>query len=357
MKIIYYMPMFLKSQAKTQSNKKLVDFCEIFKIVSPNACIIDRTNSFNTPFDIKVLNEIPSRPSTIEYTYDDICINRAKSILKENKNIVVFYSGGLDSTVVLLSFIQAIKSGTGNYNQITVSATPYSIIENPIFWEKYIVPNFNLVSANRTLEQVNDPSTITDRYVMGENADQMFGSDIILNNFDLFNQEISELNISKFVSAKNVNADSHSYIVDSLITVGKNCPTDLNNMADLIWWLNFSSKWQSVSLRTLCFTNFLDNLQYEEQLKMFDTFFNTPEFQILSLYGNIKKWGDTPSPYNYKLQARLFIEKYCDIGNYTKIKAKIPSLYRVLTATGYKYAALGTKNGKIYQIDNIKIND
>src|ERR1035437_5358562 len=113
MKIIYYMPLFLKLQAEKLNNKKLDDFCELFKIVSPNASIIDRSNAFDTPFDIHILYGIPERPVSVNLNYDEVCIARAEEILKENKNIVIFYSGGLDSTVVVLSFWLAIQNGIG----------------------------------------------------------------------------------------------------------------------------------------------------------------------------------------------------------------------------------------------------
>jgi hypothetical protein len=128
-------------------------------------------------------------------------------------------------------------------------------------------------------------------------------------------------------------------------------------MADLMWWLNFSCKWQSVALRTLCFTNFLDVISDINELKIFDTFFNTQDFQILSLYGNMPKWGADPSRYNHKLASRLFIEKYIDLGNYTTTKIKVPSLYRILATGTYKYNALGIENNKIYRIQNIEIHN
>jgi len=357
MKIIYYMPLFLKEQAQRESNKKLLDFCELFKIVSPNASLIDRSNALETPFETKILYGIPPKPEgPINLLYDEVCINRAKEILKESKDIVIFYSGGLDSTVVVLSFWIAIQNGIGNYNQITIAASQHSIIENPKFWNKIILPYFKLTSANTALDNINNPNTTVDRYVMGENADQLFGGGLLHHVMDFFDEEINEDNIEKMFIISKVNETAKPYLHRVLRNLVENATVPLNTMADLRWWLNFSCKWQSVALRTLCFTNFLDVITHDSELKIFDTFFNTPDFQILSLFGNMPKWGSPPSRYNHKLASRLFIEKYIDLGNYTTTKIKVPSLYRILVTGTYKYNALGIEDNRIYRIQNIEIN-
>jgi hypothetical protein len=196
---------------------------------------------------------------------------------------------------------------------------------------------------------------MADRYVMGENADQLFGGGLLHNVFDIFNKEINEDNVENFLSNNNVLETSKPYLHRVMKNLVDNATVKLETMSDLMWWINFSCKWQSVALRTLCFTNFLDIISDESELKIFDTFFNTVEFQTLSLYGNMPKWGDTPSIYNHKLASRLFIKKYIDLGNYTTMKIKVPSLYRVLATGSYKYNALGIENGKIYKIQNIEM--
>lgn len=358
MKIIYYMPIFLKEQSERESNKKLADFCELFKVVSSNASLIDRSNALETPFETKILYEIPQKPIiSNNLHYNDVCVDRAKEILEKNNDIVIFYSGGLDSTVVVLSFWLAIQNGIGKYDQITIAASHHSIIENPEFWQKFILPYFKLESANTTLNNVGNINQSQTRYVMGENADQLFAGGLTHNVFDIFSNEINSDNIEHFISENNVTESSKPYLHRVFQNLVKNAEVKLETMGDLLWWINFSAKWQSVALRTLCFTNFLDIVSHEKELERFDTFFNTKEFQILSLYENLPKWGDVPSPYNHKLASRLFIEKYTGMIDYTSNKIKVPSLYRVLSTGSYRYNALGVEDGKLYQIPHIEIKE
>ncbi len=351
------MPVFLQQQARLSGNRKLRSFCELFKIVSPNACLIDRTNTaLETPFDFEIIDKIPERPTTtINYTYYDLCIERAADILKENKKTTIFYSGGLDSTVVLLSFFTAIKNGAGSFDQVTVAASVFSIIENPEVWTNYILPNFKVISVNDALSVLGSPASIEGRYVMGENADQLFGSDVILTNLDLFNEKISTYNIEKFLAQRNVLPEYFTHLKQILFNLKMSASVELESMADLIWWMNFTCKWQSVSLRTLCFTDFLNSENSIDSLKRFSSFFNTPKFQILSLYGNFKKWGSPPSHYNYKLESRNFLKTYKECQHYSENKIKVPSLYRILASESYRYNALGIHDGRIFKVDQIEI--
>lgn len=359
MKTIYYMPVFLKEQAIKTQEEKLLKFCEIFKVVSPNTCLIDRIGGvLDAPFDFEALDPIPA--FTGKYTgkdYNNLCIERAQDILKENKNITIFYSGGLDSTVVLLSFYLAIKDGIGSFDQITVSTTPFAIIENPEVWTKVLLPHFKLISVNDGIKIMGDKERPYERFVMGENADQLFGSDIVLANMNLFDFKINSDSINNFLKMKNVSPSLMDYLHDVFSKLNEKCPTELNTMADLIWWLNFSCKWQSVSLRALCFSDFLNTSTYRKDLQRFETFFNTQKFQELSLYGELPKWGKNPSHYNYKLASRIFLKQFRFLEDYANTKIKVPSLYRVLTTESYRYNVIALDGDKLVSTDTIKLKD
>lgn len=358
MEIIHFTPSLLRLHAEETNNRKLSNFCELFKIGGPDTCVIDRLNGvLETPFKIKSLYEIPRKENYIDISYDDACIQRAIEILKRYNNIVVFYSGGLDSTAVMLSFHTAIINGNGSFEQITVAATPHSIIENPEFWVKFILPNYKLISANNEMDNMGDPSKIADRYVLGENADQLFGSDILNSNFHLFNKSVSEDNIINFLDSRRISEYAKPQMLKVFLGLQNSCPIPLEKMSDLISWWNFSCKWQPVALRLLCYTNFLNVITEEAELERFETFFNTPVFQGLSLFGNLEKWGNPPAQCNYKMASRRFIKRYSGLDDYANNKIKVPSLYRVWVSTNRKYSALGIEDGKIYKLDNISIEE
>lgn len=351
MKIIYYMPLFLTKKAETTQDPDLLDFCELFKIVNTNASIIDRTNTISTPFHYENLYPLLD-VKNIDYSFSDACIKRACDILDTGKKIHILYSGGLDSTCVVLAMYLACKSGKYSFDQVVIGSTPSSYTENPVMWREYILPNFPLESSFQTLNNI----TIADRYVQGENADQIFGSDRVLLNPELLTTSFSKDELNRFIDSQIVRKTALDKLTEELYSLAALSPLDIKTMADFMWWLNFTCKWQSVSLRTLSFTSlFADgNGIHKDDLKSFETFFNTEEFQQLAMSTTMPKWGDDPGKYNYKEAARQFIRSYApNLTDYSNQKLKFGSLYGLITKKQYEVNAFGIDDAGMISAVNI----
>lgn len=341
MKIIYYMPLHLQRAAAQLQTPELLDFCELFKVVNVNACMIDRTGVIPTPLPVQnlyPLTDVASVSEDLIQDFGETCIARATAILQENKPVYLMYSGGLDSTSMLLAFHIAIgRNGASRY-QVNVAATPESQTEFPDFWNQVVRPNYNLISAHEMLSNVD---LKRGRYVQGENADQMFGSDRVLNEPWLLTTPYSRASLTVFVSTKVKRPTAQVKIINWFEELGTKCPMPLVTMADFLWWLNFTVKWQSVALRTVSFTNVLQSPVALSDLKAFETFFNTVEFQQLSMSTKLRKWGTPPSLSNYKQSARDFIGANFDAPDYVANKQKVGSLYHVIRHHHYEAPAFG----------------
>jgi hypothetical protein len=356
-KTIFYMPVFLKEQALNSGDALLLEFSEFFKLVAPNTCVIDRTSNdaLNTPFKIKALSALPKRGDFDDVPFGELCMRRAREIADEGKPIKIFYSGGLDSTVVVLSFLKMIESKAIDESQLEIFTSPYAIAENPKMWELILKSGIKLSSVNDGLQLMGatDDVSLNNRFVMGENADQLFGSDIILTDFSMFEKQLSEDTLAEYCKARGVDRYFDATLA-RLSALAKASPVELKTMADFIWWMNISIKWQSVALRALCFSNFLQSVKMESDLKRFETFFNTQHFQHQSLFGTMNKWGDSPSHTTYKYDARVFISTEPALRDYSEKKIKVPSLYRVLSANSYSYNVLKVRNdGHIYSSERV----
>lgn len=351
MKFIYYMPLFLTKKAMTTRDPELMDYCEFFKIVNTNAAILDRTFTLSKPFDYEILFPLPTVKS-IDYSFSDACLKRAEEILDEGKKVHIFYSGGLDSTCVTLAMYHACNSGKYSFDQVVIGSTPASVAENPVMWHKYILPNFPLESSFKTLQNIST----SERYVQGENADQLFGSDRVFKTPTLMTTEFSKDNLSAFINEKVLRLSAREKITEELFTLASLSPLPIKMMSDFMWWLNFSCKWQSVALRTLSFTSLFANggSIHKDQLKSFETFFNTEDFQQLSMNPSMPKWSDEPSKYNYKQAARIFIREYApELTEYSNQKLKIGSLSGLLTKKQYEVHAFGIDDQGVIKAANI----
>src|SRR5438128_1007333 len=85
------------------------NFREFFKIFPPGSVFMDRTGTIKIPFRTKTFCPVPTlRP--ISKSFDEICNERACELLERAEKLdvllYVFWSGGIDSTLVLVSLLK-----------------------------------------------------------------------------------------------------------------------------------------------------------------------------------------------------------------------------------------------------------
>lgn len=343
--LAYYMPIYLKQKAELANNKPLIEFCELFNVVNNNACVIDRTGTLTTPFETHSLYPVPAQKQHV-LDFGSTCIQRAQEILDEGKPVYFMYSGGLDSTSMLVAFHEVLKQ-TGDYSQLIVATSPDAQPENPQAWSEIVRPFYKLMQARDMLAQVQLDDC---RYVQGENADQLFGSDRVFTDTALLYQKYTPDNLLAFLSGRVTSPTALARFHSEFSELATKCPLPVVFMRDFLWWVNFTCKWQSVALRTLSFSNvFADGRRVPfKQIKQFETFFNTIPFQELAISGTLDRWGQNPTAYTYKQAARDFILKYTGWSDYVATKMKVGSLYNVIRQRTYVADAVGYENDELF---------
>lgn len=343
--LAYYMPVYLRELAKARGDETLLDFCQLFSVVNNNACVIDRTGTLSTPFATHSLYPVPDQTDNVK-DFGTLCIERAEEILAENKPVYFMYSGGLDSTCMLVAFHEVLRR-KGDYSQLIVATSAEAVAENPMAWNQVVRPHYKIIQARDMLAEValNDC-----RYVQGENADQLFGSDRVFTDTHLLHQEFTRDNLNAFLADRINRESALERLQEEFWQLAQKCPLPLKHTREFLWWMNFTCKWQSVSLRTLCFSNVFEDgsrLPFE-QVRQFETFYNTQAFQELAISGKLDRWGENPSAYTYKQAARVFISQYHDWSEYVNTKMKIGSLYNVIRQRKYVADAIGYEDGMLF---------
>lgn len=346
--LVYYMPVYLRQNALETDDAALLDFCELFNIVNTNACVIDRTGSLTSPLNLHSLYPVPEQVSTVK-DFGTLCIERAAEILDEGMPVYFMYSGGLDSTAMLIAFDHVLNQRGKGFEQLVICTSPDAQSENPAAWHDIVLPNYKLLN---TRDMMSDVKLENYRYVQGENADQLFGSDRVFTDAVLLHQPYSSANLRAFLSGHI--SDSRSQALDRLhaefLVLASKCPLPIRYMRDFLWWMNFTCKWQSVALRTLSFTNVFEKGAKVPlgHIKRFDTFFNTVPFQQLAISGKLDRWGEEPTAYTYKKAARDFILEKTGWSDYVRTKIKVGSLYNVIRQRKYVANAVGFEDGNLF---------
>ncbi len=343
MSLVYFTPNLIEANLKAGPPSWRA-FHSLMNLFGGNAATMDRTGTLFTPFEVKIVDPIPfdlKLPSST--TFSTLCIDRAKELLKAHRHIQLMYSGGLDSTCVLLAFRAAMKElGYEDWavvRQLTILTTPEAQRENPVLWDT-IIGKLNV--KNATIALSNGRESIL--RIQGEHADQLFGSDRVMSNQWLIDAEFSQANVERFVMTVTADAFEIESITSQFLALASKSPRPIDTMRDFLWWVNFTSKWQSVTFRTLAFSDELVNREMSMDFvrKYHTTFFNTPSFQALAMSGTLKQWGEEVSPRSYKQAARDFIlEQMPSMEYYCQNKVKVGSLYNVIRQTSIKTPFIG----------------
>jgi len=342
MNLLHYDPVtFYKDAIATGAiNDPNIDaFFSIYKLIyfQIGISLIDRSDQITFP--IKTIltpeNRLPAYVDS-NLTYKDCCLKKAQEIVDihnaTGKAIHLMYSGGIDSSAMLASFIGLLGVQEAA-KKIKIILSHESIIENPEFWSEFIRPNFTLVNS---LTYHPDANSIT---VLAELNDQLFGSDIVKSIYayggnKAVNNSATFGNLYDFLDKQTEMSDNSKEIwTNVLLSNLKTCPSSDKTLWDVFWWYNFVFKWTNVKYRYIMYT---DVLYSPEIIKNnIINFFDSYEFQLWSM--NNKELKHLGTIESYKHTAKQMFADITGLTDYIK-KVKKGSLENLLTFKKHQQA-------------------
>jgi len=307
-------------------------FRQVFHLFNENVVLIDRTNTIQVPVKVKIHSPIPEFRK-IDKTYEQICDERALNLLQrseiKNLPIYTFYSGGIDSTLVLVSLLK--NATLKQKERIHVLMSQDSIGENPNFYRDYLRGKVHLEAAPIY------PYLLSKRaiFVGGEYNDQIFGSALFKEFMDFHGEaaigtKYSRQKMSKMFENKWHEPKVISWYMDLFEELFAVAPCPVSTHADFLWWINFTLKWQSVYFRMLTYaSDFVSpNIDHDFIDNYFFHFYGTDDFQLWSMNNPDKKILKTWE--SYKWEAKEVIYKFNKDDHYRKYKTKNGSLAWVI---------------------------
>lgn len=282
---------------------------------------VDRNGDIKFP--VRMASRFPlPKICAFAKSYEDVCNERAVELLQRAERLdtllYVFWSGGVDSTCVLISLLKNAKST----DRIVVLMSEDSITEYPLFYRDHIRTKLRRDSS------ILFPSLLGSKYILvsGEHNDQLFGSDVMANairdfGFDALVDAYSREFLTAFLKERQ-SEEVVPFYVSLFERLRDRAPIKLRTNYDLLWWANFNLKWQTIYARTLNYTN--QKLSEEYLRDYYAPFFCTEDFQLWSmnnLEGRIDRdWR------SYKLPAKKLILEYTKDADYYENKRKRGSL-------------------------------
>tara|TARA_Y100000114_G_scaffold140532_1_gene145470 strand:+ start:7206 stop:8936 length:1731 start_codon:yes stop_codon:yes gene_type:complete len=344
-KLVLARPDFLRFGSKEYSKTALDEMgTAIHCLWTPN----DRTNTLTNNLKLEG-SPIPDTTG-FSKSFAEVADEKGVDLWNEDKELKVYWSGGIDSTVALISLLKSKPSDW--HDKLKVVYTDNSIEEYSLFWNNYIKDKIR--SEKVVLPQIApDKARVKDidRYSMdkpffspvlkhiadnlntgltitGECGDQLFGSSGFISNPSILNMSVDQFLEKRF--------PNH---IDDIKLFNSKSPYRILSITDLFWWWNFNLKWEEVSHRSLALvknSNDLNNVRH---------FFRTDDFQRWSILNPDEKIKDTLR--SYKFTAKKYIYDYTSDEDYRDNKLKIGSLKVRWGST----LAIDNKNNIIYAGD------
>lgn len=292
--------------------------CEFFSCV-----LIDRTDTLDFGIRYRILDPMREISPDCEQTFADICWQRAAQIADRAAGhiITVLWSGGIDSTVALLALLHTLEARSA-LDRLQVLLSKESIAEFPRFFQEVIQVRLAYQILNGTIYDAIDPKHIN---ITGEHGDQLFGSDKLKYAVQTGQAWRPYEDILFYTISRKLGSTRHTdalmaYLEPQVLAA----PVMIRTYYDYLWWMNFSLKWQNVSLRLLYG---LEKQRYQLGENLVH-FFQDPAFQSWSLANPVQKIGrEWPS---YKYVAKDFINDLFPDEAYRLTKEKEQSLKEVI---------------------------
>lgn len=291
--------------------------------------LIDRTGMLDHGFRYDVFDQIPVHNDRVK-PFEDLCDRRAHNIVQEarrrNLQINLLWSGGIDSTTACIALMRATK---GQSDRLRVFLSKESRKEYPLFFKEHLSDKIKVTWIDHVGEAYKNDGLV----VTGELGDQLFGSakalevpvrSLLRPMAEAFPGPLRrpwEDELYGRLKMRLASEQRAHAVLDYLSPQINAAPVAVEDLFTCLWWMNFSLKWQPVSLRMI---NATRNLTLSEFRSQTAHFFQTDDFQQWALkhagQGVREDWT------TYKWAARDYIYAFTGDQKYHAEKAKLPSL-------------------------------
>ena len=283
----------------------------------------DRTDEFN--MYNYLIDTIPKVQEGWNKTFEEVILERAEEIWNLNKPVRVWWSGGIDSTTVLVSFLRTKKQE----HELIVYMSKSCVEENPNMYDR-------IKKMDDIKIQWNDASNICsfDNWcdgsinVTGEPGDPLYGTFVMEDHIDEINSPWTDIfkweDCCYMYKEDDYRLDYHRpRFMEFAEEYNKKCPFEIKNTFDFTWWLAFSIKWQWIVNRLYV------QLQNPSKWDNMLSFYNFPEIQKWSIVNHDLKHKGTWK--TYKWPSKEFIYNFNRDADYRDNKVKTKSFPLTLT--------------------------
>ena len=301
-----------------------IDHCSI-ESMSPYYC---RTGKNLLPFKNKKIIELldcipPIRDENYSKTFSDISDQRSHDMiaLYNDRPWFIPWSGGLDSTVIVVSLIKNLKRS--ELANITVLCNRASVYESPEFFYKHILPNFAVKDYHNV---INKESFGTHYIIDGNPADLLYGhprEQETMGNY--INYTKPWRSQTDFLISSFRGRGFSKRTAEWLYNIGKehidSANVPITSVFEFFWWQRFSHGWISCKLRNGY------GVHYRDYFKTKIGWYDNSDYQQWAIHNNFGNEMHIfrKNPNDYKGIPKLYIHDFDNNSMQLHFKTKTQS--------------------------------
>jgi len=358
------------NDVRNQSSDGGKFYIDISKRIVPNTSVSRCSGQWSTPWNQSIIPgmEAPEYNPSFNKLYSDITDARAleiKELINQGQKFALFYSGGIDSTLVLFALIKNLTEE--ELKSLAICASVDSIIENPNTWEKYISGKFKIIDSKKNW--LSDVILAGYRPITSEPADQIMGNLMAITMYHNYEGLIRHLspsvkyNLQK-IKNKISSEDTHYSAYKDLISrhlaydtsveglkFGRilyekynkciqTSPWPTHSLHDFFWSTYFNLKYTNCVIRGALYYN--TGVPKKECLDAIIPWFHTTDYQQWSMVNNNNGQKIRNTLASYKYASRKYIHDFDKNDWFFYFKTKLESLTNILR---YDVSDMGTNVG------------
>lgn len=307
---------------------------------------LDRLGLLDPGFPVEIQDPIPAPAPTA--ALDSLCDARAAHIVRQAQSedlpIVVLWSGGIDSTAATVALLRALE---GDLERLSVVYSRDSVKEYRLFHRQLK----DLGVHRRRVTTLHQAMAQPGLLVTGEHGDQIFGS-ILAATLEPRDYHRPWAKVLAEPMAERLGKKGRRLCLNYLEPITVAHPTSNPSAFEMLWWWNFSMKWQSVSERMIA--GLPDDQRQATAARLYH-FYRTEAFQSWSLNNRDRCIGTSWA--SYKQPLKDYILAWTKDRAYWRDKVKEPSLAKINKGAGGKAVAMDVEFRVLTQARRRRLRD
>ena len=274
----------------------------------------DRTNYPVKILSNQVLDIVPDFSIRRKLDFTEVTDARAIELLARSQaytSVLLFYSGGIDSTTILCAMLK--NWSKADLAKVTIVMNQYSIDENKNMFTDYISGQFAIVNTDEYFTEckINNDTL----YITGSLGDQLIADE---NNTIRYNELYPNSynrswinNVDSLIKYFAIHSDivTARYVVDTVIQSLAKCNFEVETVYEFFWWINFNWAWDIDLYQSVWYWRLAETTNTKQFLE--DNHFiwmNTVDYQdwAINTIGTTLMMGDSIRMSKYSMKKYIY---------------------------------------------------